>query len=78
LPLTLVHVVEQRQDHVRLLHDLSNSMTLAQMVVASSIFPVTKILAIEDDKLYDAFLYVTFRSQSLLKSMSDQTSSDTN
>jgi hypothetical protein len=42
------------------------------------IFPVTEILAIEDHKLDNTFLYVTFRSQSLLKPIGDQTGSDTN
>jgi hypothetical protein len=53
-------------------------MTLAQKIVASSVFPVTEILAIEDHKLDCIFLYVIFRSQSLLKLTSDQISSDTN
>jgi hypothetical protein len=42
-------------------------MTLAQEIVVSSVFPVTKILAIEHHKLHSTFLYVAFRSQSLLK-----------
>jgi hypothetical protein len=42
------------------------------------IFPVTKIFVIEDHKLYDTFLHVTFRSQSMLKPTSDQTDSDIN
>jgi hypothetical protein len=53
-------------------------MTLAQKIVASSVFPVTEILVIEDHKLDCIFLYVIFRSQSLLKLTSDQISSDTN
>jgi hypothetical protein len=53
-------------------------MTLAQEIVVSSVFPVTEILAIENDKLYGTFLYVAFGSQSLLKPTSDLTSSDTN
>jgi hypothetical protein len=65
-------------DHVRLLNDLSNGVTLAQEIVASSIFPVTEILAIEDHKLNNTFLHIVFGSQSLLKSTSDQTDSDTN
>jgi hypothetical protein len=44
----------------------------------SSVFPVTEILTIEDHKLNSTFLHVVFGSQSLLKSTSDQTSSDTN
>jgi hypothetical protein len=76
--LTLGHIVERHQDHVRLLDDLPNSMTLVQEIVVSSIFLVTKILAIEDHKLNSTFLHVAFWSQSLLKPTSDQTSSDTN
>jgi hypothetical protein len=53
-------------------------VTLAQEIVASSVFPVTEILAIEDHKLDSTFLHVPFRSQSLLKSTGDQTGSDTN
>jgi hypothetical protein len=53
-------------------------MTLAQKIVASSVFPVTKILAIEDHKLNSSFLHIAFMSQSLLKSTGDQTGSDTN
>jgi hypothetical protein len=58
--------------------DLSNSMTLAQEIVASLVFSVTEILAIENDKFYDTFLHVALGSQSLLKPTSDQTGSDTN
>jgi hypothetical protein len=71
LQLTLGRVVECSQDHVRLRDDLSNGMTLAQEIVASSIFPVTEILAIENDKLHNTFLHVAFGSQSLLKPTSD-------
>jgi hypothetical protein len=53
-------------------------MTLAQEIVTSLVFPVIEILAIENDKLDSTFLHVAFRSQSLLKPTSDQTSSDTN
>jgi hypothetical protein len=53
-------------------------MTLALEIVVSSVFPVTKILAIEDHMLYGTFLHVVFWSQSLLKPTSDQTGSDTN
>jgi hypothetical protein len=60
------------------MYDLSDSTSLAQEIVASSIFSITKILASENDKLYGTFLYVAFGSQSLLKPTSDQTSSDTN
>jgi hypothetical protein len=51
-------------------------MTLAQEIVASLIFPVTKILVIENHKLYCTF--PTFGSQDLLKPTSDQTGFDTN
>jgi hypothetical protein len=71
-------MVECVGDHVCLLDDLPNGATLAQKIVASSIFPVTEILAIEDHKLNNTFLYVAFKSQSLLKPTGDQTGSDTN
>jgi hypothetical protein len=71
-------VIERIWDHVRLLDDLLNGATLAQKIVASSIFLVTEILAIENHKLDCTFLYVAFRSQSLLKLISDQTDSDIN
>jgi hypothetical protein len=74
----LGHVVECIRDQVRLLDDLLNGVTLAQKIVASSVFSVTKILAIEGHKLNITFLHVAFMSQSLLKSTGDQTSSDTN
>jgi hypothetical protein len=78
LQLTLVHVIECSRDHVHLMYDLLNSKTLAQEIVASSVFPVTEILTIENDKLYVTFLHVAFGSQSLLKPTSDQTGSDIN
>jgi hypothetical protein len=78
LQLTLGHVVKCSRDHVRLLDDLSNGTTLTQKIVVSSVFPLTKTLAIENHKLYCNFLHVAFGSQSLLKLTSDQTSSDTN
>jgi hypothetical protein len=62
LQLTLGHVVECSWDHVRLLEDLSNDMTLTQKIVASSVFPVTEILAIENHKPYCTFLHVVFGS----------------
>jgi hypothetical protein len=71
-------VVECVGDHVCLLDDLPNGATLAQKIVASPVFPVTEILAIEDHKLNSTFLHVAFRSQNLLKSIGDQTGSDTN
>jgi hypothetical protein len=71
-------MVECIRDHVRLLDDLSNGVTLAQKIVASLVFSVTEILVIEDHKLNNTFLHVVFRSQSLLKPTGDQTGSDTN
>jgi hypothetical protein len=71
-------MVECVGDHVRFLTDLPNGVTLAQKIVASSIFSVTKILVIEDHKLKNTFLHVVFMSQSLLKSTGDQTDSDIN
>jgi hypothetical protein len=64
-------VVEYIKDHVHLLGDLPNGATLAQKIVASSVFPVTEILAIKNDKLNNTFLHVTFGSQSLLKLTSE-------
>jgi hypothetical protein len=55
-------VVECIRDHVRLLDDLPNNMTLALKIVASSVLPITEILAIEHDKLYNTFFHVAFRS----------------
>jgi hypothetical protein len=78
LQLTLVHVIECSRHHVHLMYDLLNSTTLAQEIVTSSVFPVTEILTIENDKLYVTFLHVAFGSQSLLKPISDQTGSDIN
>jgi hypothetical protein len=53
-------------------------VTLAQKIVATSVFPETEVLAIEDHKLNSTFLHVAFGSQSLLKLTSDQTKSDAN
>jgi hypothetical protein len=78
LQLTLGHVVECIGDHVCLLDDLSNGVTLAQKIVVSLVFSVTEILAIEDHKLNITFLHVAFRSQSLLTPIGDEISSDTN
>jgi hypothetical protein len=74
----LGHVVECVGDHVRLLDDLPNGATLAQKIVASLIFPVTEILAVEDHKLNSTFFHVAFKSQSLLKPAGDQIGFDTN
>jgi hypothetical protein len=78
LQFTLGRVVECSRDHVRLLNDLPNSMTLAQKIVASLVLLITKIITIENNKLDNTFLHITFGSQSLLKPISDQTDSDTN
>jgi hypothetical protein len=64
-------VVECIRDHVRLLDDILNGVTLPQKIVASSVLPITEILAIKNDKLHNTFLHVAFRSQSLLKPTSD-------
>jgi hypothetical protein len=71
-------VVKCIGDHVRLLDDLPNGVTLVQKIVVSLVFPVTEILIIEDHKLNITFLNTAFGSQSLLKSTGDQTGSDTN
>jgi hypothetical protein len=55
-------VVEYIWDHVHLLNDLSNDATLAQEIVAGSVLLITKILAIENNKLQGTFLHVTFES----------------
>jgi hypothetical protein len=78
LQLILSRVVECIQDHVRLLNDLSNGAALAQEIVAGSVLPITEILAIKNDKLHSTFLHVAFGLQSLLKTTSDETGSDTN
>jgi hypothetical protein len=71
-------VVKCIGDHVCLLDDLPNGVTLAQKIVVSSVFLVTEVLAIEDHKLNITFLHVAVESQSLLKLTGDQTGSDTN
>jgi hypothetical protein len=78
LQLTLRRVVECDRDHVRLLDDLLNGTTLTQKIVVSSVFPITKILNLENHKLDGTFLQVVFRSQSMLKLTSDQAGSDIN
>jgi hypothetical protein len=77
LQLTLGRVVECIQDHVRLLNDLPNGAALAQEIAVGSVL-ITKILVIENNKFHITFLHVAFESQSLLKPISDQTSSDIN
>jgi hypothetical protein len=78
LQLTLGRVIEFVGDYARLLNDLPNGATLAQEIIASSVFSVIEILAIEDHKLDSTFLHVAFRSQRLLKPTGHQTGSDTN
>jgi hypothetical protein len=74
----LGHVVKCCRDHICLLDDLSNNTILAQKIVASSVFSVTEILDIKNDKLYSTFLHVAFRAQIMVKPTSDQTNFDTN
>jgi hypothetical protein len=57
---------------------LAISMTLTQEIVATSVFLITEILTIENHKLDGNFFDVAFRSQSLLRTTNDPTSSDTN
>jgi hypothetical protein len=64
--------------HISFLNNIPDGTTLTQEVVVSSVFPVTKILAIKNHKLYVTFIHVTFGSQSLLRTTSDLTSSDSN
>jgi hypothetical protein len=60
------------------MYDLPNGTILAQKVVTSSVFQITKILAIEDDKFDSTFLYIIFGSQNLLEPISDQIGTDIN
>jgi hypothetical protein len=62
LQLTLGSIVECSRDHLCLLDDLPDSTTLVQEIVASSVFSVTEILAIENHQLDNTFLHVAFRS----------------
>jgi hypothetical protein len=78
LQLTLGCVVECSRDLVLLLDDLPNDTTLAQEIVACSVFPVTEILAIKDHNLNNTFLHIAFGSQSPLELTGDQTGFDTN
>jgi hypothetical protein len=74
----MCRIVEHRRDHVRLLYDLPDGISLIQKIVVSLILLITKVLAIEDHKLHCTFLHVAFMSQSLLDLTSDQIGSDTN
>jgi hypothetical protein len=72
---------DQMQNRVRedSIWDIASSAdSIDTKAPRSSVFPVTKILAIENHKLDNIFLHVAFESQSLLKPISDQTGSDTN
>jgi hypothetical protein len=60
------------------MYNLSNGTILAQEIVASSVLSVIEILTIKDHKIDNIFLYVAFRSDSLLKPTSDKTGSDIN
>jgi hypothetical protein len=66
------------RDNVPCLYDLPNSTSLAQQVVPCLVLPITKIFAIENHKLDNAFLDVSFGLQSLLMTTSDLTGFDTN
>jgi hypothetical protein len=76
LHLTMGHVVKCCQDHISFLNNLLDRTPLAKEIIVSSIFPVTEILVIENHKLDDIFLHVTFELQSLLRTTSDLTDSD--
>jgi hypothetical protein len=78
LQLTLGCILKHYQDHIPHLYDLPNCTSLAQQVVSCLVLPITEIFIIENHKLDGAFLHVAFRSQSLLRTPSDLTSSDTN
>jgi hypothetical protein len=78
LQLTLGGILKCCGDDVCFLYDLRNGMTLAQKIVVSPVFLITKILAIEDNELHDTFLHIAFGSESLLGITSDLTGSDTN
>jgi hypothetical protein len=60
--LTLGRVVDRSQNHIHRLYDLPNGTTLAQEIIVSLIFLVTKILAIKDNKIDNTFIHVAFRS----------------
>jgi hypothetical protein len=60
------------------MYNLPNGTILTQEIVASSVLSVIEILTIKDHKIDNIFLYVAFRSDSLLKPTSDKTGSDIN
>jgi hypothetical protein len=70
--------LEHCEDDVCFLYNLPNGMALAHEIVVSLVFPITEILAIEDNELHDTFIHITFESQSRLRTMSYLTRSDTN
>jgi hypothetical protein len=55
-------VIECIGDHVCLLDELPNGMTLAQKIDVTLVFSGTEILAIEDHKIHNTFLRVAFGS----------------
>jgi predicted RNase H-related nuclease YkuK (DUF458 family) len=71
-------ILKYRVDDVCFLYDLPNGTTLVQEIVVSTVFPITKTLAIEDNELHSTFLHVAFGSQSRLRTTSDLTHSNTN
>jgi hypothetical protein len=60
------------------MYDLLDGTTLAQEIIASLVLPITKILAIKNDKLNIIFLRIAFESQCLLEPTSDQIGFDIN
>jgi hypothetical protein len=60
------------------MYDLLDGTTLAQEIIASLVLPITKILAIKNDKLNIIFLRIAFGSQCLLEPTSDQIGFDIN
>jgi protein-arginine kinase len=62
LQLTTRCILKHYRGHVCFLFNLSNGTTLAQEIIVSPVFPIIKILVIEDNELHDTFLHVTFGS----------------
>jgi hypothetical protein len=71
-------ILKRHRDDVCFLYDLPNGTILTQGIIVSPVFPITEILAIEDNELQGTFLHVAFGLQSWLRTMSDLTCSDTN
>jgi hypothetical protein len=78
LQLTLGCIIKCCGDDVSFLYDLKNGTSMAQKIVVSPVFPITKILAIIDNELHGTFLHIAFGSESLLRTTSDLIDSDTN